>query len=95
MWELGYPTRIESGSSTLRGELGASVFSGFVCVAPLQLGGLKGKKSTPSVGWEVPMTSSWLESEEIDIARSWEGTFRIQFIGYGILFVLYCKRFEL
>jgi hypothetical protein len=28
-----------------------------VCVAPLQLGGLRGKKSTPSVGWEVPVKS--------------------------------------
>jgi hypothetical protein len=32
-------------------------FSGIVCVAPLQLGGLRGKKSTPSVGWEVPVRS--------------------------------------
>jgi hypothetical protein len=29
-------------------------------VAPLRLGGLKGKKSTPSVGWEVPVTSQQL-----------------------------------
>jgi hypothetical protein len=28
-----------------------------VCVAPLWLGGLRGKKSTPSVGWEVPVKS--------------------------------------
>jgi hypothetical protein len=26
-------------------------------VAPLWLGGLRGKKSTPSVGWEVPVKS--------------------------------------
>jgi hypothetical protein len=26
-------------------------------VAPLQLGGLRGKKSTPSIGWEVPVKS--------------------------------------
>jgi hypothetical protein len=32
-------------------------FSGIVCVAPLWLGGLRGKKSTPSVGWEVPVRS--------------------------------------
>jgi hypothetical protein len=24
-------------------------------VAPLRLGGLRGKKSTPSIGWEVPV----------------------------------------
>jgi hypothetical protein len=42
-------------------------FSGIVCVAPLWLGGLRGKKSTPSVGWEVPVRShrlasgSWME----------------------------------
>jgi hypothetical protein len=54
-----------SGSSTLRGELGAILFSGFVCVAPLRLGGLKGEKSTPSVGWEVLLRSHGLAS------RSW------------------------
>jgi hypothetical protein len=26
-------------------------------VAPLQLGGLRGKQSTPSIGWEVPVRS--------------------------------------
>jgi hypothetical protein len=26
-------------------------------VAPLRLGGLRGKKSTPSIGWEVPVKS--------------------------------------
>jgi hypothetical protein len=26
-------------------------------VAPLRLGGLRGKKSTPSIGWEVPVRS--------------------------------------
>ena len=31
-----------------------------VCVSPLRLGGLRGKKSTPSVGWEVPMKSDRL-----------------------------------
>jgi hypothetical protein len=42
-------------------------FSGTVCVAPLQLRGLRGKKSTPSVGWEVLVRShqsisgSWME----------------------------------
>jgi hypothetical protein len=30
---------------------------GLVFVAPLWLGGLRGKKSTPSVGWEVPVKS--------------------------------------
>ena len=33
------------------------LFVGFLCVAPLRLGGLRGKKSTPSVGWEVPVNS--------------------------------------
>jgi hypothetical protein len=31
------------------------LFVGFLCVAPLRLGGLRGKKSTPSIGWEVPV----------------------------------------
>jgi hypothetical protein len=68
LWELGYPARVTSGSSTLRGDWELA-FSGIVCVAPLQLGGLRGKKSTPSIGWEVPVRShrstsrSWMERE--------------------------------
>jgi hypothetical protein len=31
-------------------------------VAPLRLGGLRGKKSTPSVGWEVPVSFLWSAS---------------------------------
>jgi hypothetical protein len=31
-------------------------------MAPLQLGGLRGKKSTPSFGWEVPVKSHRSES---------------------------------
>jgi hypothetical protein len=34
-----------------------------VCVAPLRLGGLRGKKSTPSIGWEVPVKSHRSTSE--------------------------------
>jgi len=37
-------------------------FSGIVCMAPLWLGGLKGKKSTPSIGWEVLVVSHRLAS---------------------------------
>jgi hypothetical protein len=52
---VGIPSLRESGGSTLRGKLGARGFL-VVCVcAPLRLGGLRGKKSTPSVGWEVPV----------------------------------------
>jgi hypothetical protein len=29
--------------------------AGSFCMAPLWLGGLRGKKSTPSIGWEVPV----------------------------------------
>jgi hypothetical protein len=42
-------------------------FLWFVCVAPLRLEGLREKKSTPSVGWEVSMRyhrlarKSWTE----------------------------------
>jgi hypothetical protein len=40
--------------------------SNFFCVAPLRLGGIRGKKSTPSVGWEVPVNSlDWKESRII------------------------------
>jgi hypothetical protein len=40
----------------------------WLCVAPLRLGGLRGKKSTPSVGWEVPVSSlrsASLEQEQL------------------------------
>jgi hypothetical protein len=33
-----------------------------VCVAPLWLGGLRGKKSTPSISWEVSVKSRWSAS---------------------------------
>jgi hypothetical protein len=54
---VGIPSSVRSGSSALRGELGASRNLWIVCVAPLRLGGLRGKKSTPSIGWEVPVKS--------------------------------------
>ena len=54
---IGIPSSERSGSSTLRGELEAIFFYGFVCMAPLRLGGLRGKKSTPSIGSEVPVNS--------------------------------------
>jgi hypothetical protein len=44
-------------------------FSSIVCVAPLWLGGLRGRKSTPSIGWKVPVRShgsaswSWTKRE--------------------------------
>ena len=34
-----------------------------VCMAPLQLGGLRGKKSTPNIGWEVLVKSRRSTSE--------------------------------
>jgi hypothetical protein len=54
---VGIPSSERSGSSALRGKLGASRNLWIVCVAPLGLGGLRGKKSTPSIGWEVPVKS--------------------------------------
>jgi hypothetical protein len=54
---VGIPSSERSGSSALRGELGARRNLWIVCVAPLRLGGLRGKKSTPSIGWEVPVKS--------------------------------------
>jgi hypothetical protein len=59
---VGIPSSVRSGSSALRGELGASRNLWIVCVAPLRLGGLRGKKSTPSIGWEVPVKSRWSAS---------------------------------
>jgi hypothetical protein len=43
-------------------------------VAPLRLGGLRGKQSTPSVGWEVPVRSrrsaSGSGTERADVIRA-------------------------
>ena len=33
------------------------MISGSMCVAPLRLEGIRGEKSTPSIGWEVPVKS--------------------------------------
>jgi hypothetical protein len=52
LWELGYPTQFESGSSNLRDDLGDR-FLWFMCMIHLWLEGLRGKKSTPSVDCEV------------------------------------------
>jgi hypothetical protein len=41
-------------------------FFGIVCIGPLRLGGLRGKKTNPRVGWEVPMRSQRF--------ASWSGT---------------------
>jgi hypothetical protein len=40
-------------------------------VAPLWLGGLRGKKSTPSIGWEVPVKSHRLASGS-RIEHAWD-----------------------
>jgi hypothetical protein len=46
--------------------MGARVFF-VVCVrGPFAARGNKGKKSTPSVGWEVPVKSSLLASKDLD-----------------------------
>ena len=43
LWELGYPSQITSGSSTLRGELGAILFSSSVC-GPFAVRGAQGEE---------------------------------------------------
>jgi hypothetical protein len=61
---VGIPSLRESGGSNLQEKLGARGFLvSCVCVSPLWLGGLKGKKSTPSIGWEVLVKSQQLASE--------------------------------
>jgi hypothetical protein len=46
LWELGYPDRIESGSSTLRGEMGAILFVGCV-LGPFVAQGAQGEEEYP------------------------------------------------
>jgi hypothetical protein len=53
-WDTKLGERVEA--LPCEESLGAIVV-GFLCVAPLRLGGLRGKKSTPSISWEVPVKS--------------------------------------
>jgi hypothetical protein len=70
-----------SGILTLRGELGARIIWYSVC-GPFVAWGDWGEKSTPSVGWEVPMRSNQL------VSRSWmehirDNDFESFKFGYG------------
>jgi hypothetical protein len=53
-----------------------------LCVAPLWLGGLRGKKSNPSVGWKIRVKSLRLARERSGGALS----LKTPLISYGILF---------
>jgi hypothetical protein len=67
-------------------EILGSIVVGFFCVAPLRLGGLRKMKSTPSVGWEVPMKFRWLASRRLERVQVLEGHRQLfVFIGPGIL----------
>ena len=50
------------------------MFFGIVCVAPLRLEGLRGKKSTPSIGWEVPVSFPWSASRSGTERGEWHNT---------------------
>ena len=54
MWSWVHLTCIGVVAQPLR--LAETLFYSGSCVVPLRLGGLRGKKSTPSVGWEVPVS---------------------------------------
>jgi hypothetical protein len=57
-------------------------FSGIICVAPLRLGWLRGKKITPRVSWEVSVRSHRLASESwTESAR--DNDFQAFTFGYG------------
>jgi hypothetical protein len=61
-----------SGSLTLRGKLGPSLFYG-LCVWPIcGLGGSGGEKSTPSIGREVSMRSQRLTSGSEEDRQQWK-----------------------
>jgi hypothetical protein len=45
----------EVEASPCEGKLELVFGSEILCVTPLRLGGIRGKKSTPSIGWEVPV----------------------------------------
>jgi hypothetical protein len=71
---VGITSSERSGCSALRGKLGARRNLWIVCVAPLWHGGLRGKKSTPNLGWEVPVKSQRSTSsshmERVDATQS-------------------------
>jgi hypothetical protein len=77
----------ESGGSTLQGELGARRFSLCVCMAPLRLGGVRGKKSTHSIGWKVPVKSRWLASGRQEEVKAYKINFGFFTFGYTIFIV--------
>jgi hypothetical protein len=57
---VGIPNSVRSGSSALRGSWELVVLWFSVC-GPFAAWGIRGKKSTPSIGWEVPVKSHLLE----------------------------------
>jgi hypothetical protein len=70
----------------------------FLCVAPLRVEGLRGKKTTPSIGWEVAMKSlDWKVEERSSSARLIIGV-RLQLsnifvsiLSNSIVFVMYIR----
>jgi hypothetical protein len=64
--KVGMPNSIGSGSLPCEVSWELDFSMGFVCVAPLRLEGLRGEKSTPSVGWEVLVRYSRLTSGELE-----------------------------
>jgi hypothetical protein len=73
--------------------MGAS-FSLVVCVAPLQLKGLRGKKSTPSIGWEVPMRSHRLASESEEDRQQLKDIRKLSSVTVFLLKMLSVLRFN-
>ena len=60
-------------------------------MAPLQLEGLRGKKSTHGIGWEVSVKSQWIERIKRKGTPSAKDCHQSDLIGYGIFseFALY------
>jgi hypothetical protein len=56
-----------------------------VCVDPLRLGGIRGKKITPSVCWEVLRKSLQLTSGRQKEAQVQKRIFKFSVFGYGNL----------
>jgi hypothetical protein len=73
-------------------------YSLVVCVAPLCLGGIKGKKITPSVHWEVPVRSqrlasrSWTEREPGTTTLVFAPSVKVRVLNFSLKLVL--KRCE-
>jgi len=62
---VGTPNLRESVDLPCEASWELEYFYGFVCMAPLKFEGIRGKNSTPNIGWEVPVNSLDWQAKEL------------------------------